>query len=289
MRRLLNLAAVLAAAISTPALADRVIALGGGVTEIVYALGEGGRLAGVDSTSTFPAAARDLPQVGYVRALGAEGVLSLKPDLILAGAEAGPPEVLSKLESGGVRIVRIPDAETADAVPDRIRAVAAALGAKARGEEIAAGVAADLAALKQQIAGRTATPVVFVLTAGRGAPLSAGTGTAADTMIRLAGGRNVSDGMKGYKPLSAEALVGLNPEVIVSGSHVAEAVGGPQGLARLPELSGTPAARSGRVAVLDSLYLLGLGPRTAHAAHDLAVAIGGPLPALPVRPWLSPN
>jgi iron complex transport system substrate-binding protein len=68
----------------------RIIALGGDITEIIYLFGEQNRLAAGDATSMFPPEARALPDIGYFRQLGAEGVLSLKPDLILAFATAGP-------------------------------------------------------------------------------------------------------------------------------------------------------------------------------------------------------
>ncbi|MFD2261562.1 hemin ABC transporter substrate-binding protein [Lacibacterium aquatile] len=274
---------------AVPAFAQRVISLGGGVTEMVYALGAGDKLIAADSTSTFPDAANSVPKLGYVRTLGAEGVLSLTPDIILAGAEAGPPDVLQKLAASGIKLVRIPEALDIDQVPANIRIVADALGVADKGKIVSDQVSQDIGALKEMLKGAPKTKALFILSAGRGTPMAAGTHTIADTIIRMAGGENVNSAITGYKPVSAEAVLGFDPAVIVTGSHVADALGGAAGIAKLPELSGTAAAKNGRIAVLDSLYLLGLGPRTAHAVHDLAIAFGTPLPALPDRPWLSPN
>src|SRR5215207_8192946 len=69
----------------------RIVSIGGAITEILYALGFDDRLAGVDSTSLYPAAAlRDKPNVGYMRQLSAEGVLGLNPSLVLAAQGSGP-------------------------------------------------------------------------------------------------------------------------------------------------------------------------------------------------------
>ena len=71
--------------------------ISGAITEVVYALGAEGQLVGTDTTSLFPAAAQKTPKVGYLRQLSAEGILSLKPDAVIATSEAGPPVVLDQL------------------------------------------------------------------------------------------------------------------------------------------------------------------------------------------------
>ena len=71
---------------------ERIVVVGGVITEVLYALGLQDTIAGVDSTSQFPSEAlRDKANVGYVRALSAEGVLSLKPSIVIAINGAGPP------------------------------------------------------------------------------------------------------------------------------------------------------------------------------------------------------
>ena len=93
-----TLTALMVLAISTPTkAADRVLSVGGSVTEIVYALGEGDRLVARDSTSSFPDSAVKLPDVGYMRALAPEGVLSVNPDLIIAEEGSGPQETIDVL------------------------------------------------------------------------------------------------------------------------------------------------------------------------------------------------
>jgi iron complex transport system substrate-binding protein len=286
-RRGLGLAA-LAAALPARASGRRVVVAGGGIAEIVCALGARGRLVGADSTALFPTGLSALPQIGYMRSLGAEGVLSLSPDLLLAAHEAGPPEVLKRLERAGVRIARIPRIHDATSLVAAVRAVAASLALREQGETLAAALAADFASLAGIVAALPAHPrVVFVLALGGGAPQAAGRETSADAMLTLAGARNVVDDYRGYRPVSAESLLAAAPEAIVTTSHTVAALGRIAAIGAIPALSVLRAVRERRIVSLDSLYLLGFGPRTAHAARDLAAALqGGTLPSLPHRPWL---
>lgn len=117
--------------------ADRVLSIGGSVTEIVHALGQGHRLVARDTTSTFPPNVTELPDVGYARALSPEGVLSVAPSLILAIEGSGPPEAIEVLAQSGVTFVNIPEAQTAKGIVAKITAVGEALGVPARAESLA--------------------------------------------------------------------------------------------------------------------------------------------------------
>jgi iron complex transport system substrate-binding protein len=249
----------------------RILTLGGAVTETVFALGCGDRLVGTDLTSRYPAAAAALPKTGYLRALGAEGVLSLRPDLILASADAGPPAALRQIAAGGVRIVTLEEAHTPDTALDRIAAIATALDRDAA--PLLARMRGDLAQLRADIAALRVRPrVMFLLSAGRGAPLAAGAGTAAEGMIHLAGASNAIAGTS-YRPVSAEAVLLAAPDIIVTTDDTLAGVGGVAGLLALPGMAATSAGRAGRVAAFDALYLLGFGPRLAPALRDLALAV----------------
>ncbi|MFD0936584.1 ABC transporter substrate-binding protein, partial [Methylobacterium trifolii] len=108
-RRSLLSAAVAGVLAPRPALsatpAARIASLGGAVTEILYRLGAGPRIAAVDTTSLYPAEAmREKPNVGYLRALSAEGLLSVGPDLVIAADGAGPADVLALVREAGVRV-----------------------------------------------------------------------------------------------------------------------------------------------------------------------------------------
>ena len=128
--------------------ASRIVSVGGAITEILYALGLADRIVAVDTTSLFPAEAlRQKPNVGYMRALSAEGVLGLNPSLVLAIEGAGPKETVAVLEAATVPLVRVPDRYTGEGIIEKIRMVAEVAGAPDRGECLAAKVADDFAAL----------------------------------------------------------------------------------------------------------------------------------------------
>jgi iron complex transport system substrate-binding protein len=117
--------------------------------------------------------------------------------------------------------------------------------------------------------------VLFILSAQGGRLLASGTGTAADGIIRMAGGVNAIDGFEGYKTLTDEAAAVARPDVILmmdrSGDHAADDAQ----LFALPALAGSPAAATGSVVRMDGLLLLGFGPRTAEAVRALSRALGG--------------
>ncbi|MED5373784.1 MAG: ABC transporter substrate-binding protein [Myxococcota bacterium] len=248
----------------------RILCLGGSITETVAALGMESQLVGVDASSLYPESVTALPQVGYYRAVSAEGVLSLQPTVILALEGSGPPPVMAQLEATGLPIVYL---EEADSVPEaraRIETVATALDAEAApllsrfDEEVEAGRSAALSG---------APRVLFIYARAGGVMNVAGEGTSADAMIRLAGGVNAAAGFSGYKPLTPEAAVAAAPDVVLFTTRGLEASGGKQAALQNPALALTPAGQKGAVAAVDDLLLLGFGPRTGKAITALAQAL----------------
>ena len=267
----------MAAAAALPARAQtppRIVSVGSALTEIVYALGAEGLLVGVDTTSQYPAAAQALPQVGYMRALSAEGVLSLKPTLVIATTAAGPATTLDQLRATGVEVIVLPDLYDYDSVIAKIAAVGRLTGKQAEAVAMIARGRADMAALTARLAKATGKPrVLFLLSMGGGAPQAAGKDTAADGIIRLAGGANAIDGYAGYRPLTPEAVIASRPDVVLVTRQTAQAMGGAQAVLDQPALRQTPAGRAGKVLEFDTLLLLGFGPRTPQAALELAMAL----------------
>lgn len=266
-----------AAAAALPAQAQtppRIVSVGSALTEIVYALGAENLLVGVDTTSQHPAAAQALPQVGYMRALSAEGVLSLKPTLVIATTAAGPATTLEQLRATGVEVLVLPDLYDYDSVVAKIAAVGRVTGKQPEAEAMIARGRADMAELRKRLATATGKPrVLFLLSMGGGAPQAAGRDTAADGIIRLAGGANAIDGYAGYRPLTPEAVIASRPDVVLVTRQTAQAMGGTQVVLDQPALRQTPAGRAGKVLEFDTLLLLGFGPRTPQAAQELAMAL----------------
>lgn len=271
---LLALASASARADEVPTDAKRIVSIGGTVTEIIYALGDDARIVAVDSTSTYPASAADKPDVGYIRQLSAEGVLSQKPDLIIAEAGAGPADTIAILKASGIPIVSIPTPPEAGAIAGKIRAVGSAIGKIDAADTLASEVDAALKTLETRV---SALPepkkrVLFALSLANGRVMAAGTDTSADAIIRLAGGINAASGISGYKPLSDEAVIAAAPEVVLVMDNPAMHLTAEQAFA-LPALQSSPAGKAKAFIAMDGLYLLGLGPRTPRAALDLAAKL----------------
>ncbi len=274
-------------AASCAANGQRVVSIGGAVTEIVAALDAMCRVIATDTTSLYPRAVHELPRVGYMRALAAEGIVALNPTLVLASEQSGPEPVLRQIGDAGVDIRIIPDKPQIDAIAPKIMAVGEALGLQAPAAALAKAVDEDVAALGAQVAALKTRPrVLFLLSVARAQPMAGGADTSADAMIRLAGGANAAQ-VKGWKPISSESAIDLAPDAVLMMSQTLEAAGGPDAVLALPALTGSPAAKNRRVIAMDGSYLLGLGPRVAHAGRDLAAALHpeASLSALPERAW----
>lgn len=250
---------------------SRIVSIGGDVTEILYDLNQQDKIIAVDSTSQFPAEAlQEKEEIGYMRALSAEGVLSVNPTLIIASAGSGPPEVVKLLKSSSVPYVEVEDETSPEAVAEKVRFVAKVVGAETEGEALARQVEDDFATLAEQRK-RITDPVraLFILSIQNGKATVAGKGTSADAILTLAGAENAAGNVVAYKPVSNEAAMELAPDAIVTMAH-----GGPQAnsledIKSVQGLDTTPAVKNNRVVRMDGLYLLGFGPRAAAAARDL--------------------
>ena len=270
---LLFLLMVWMAIASVASAAPRIVSIGGPVTEIVYALGAGAEVVGVDTSSTYPEAATHLPQVGYQRRLSAEGVLSLQPDVVLATSDAGPAAALEQLKEV-VELVEIPAVYTIAGAEAKIRLIARTLGREAQGEQLVATLHRDLAAAQTVLAHVHTQPrVLFLYARGLGTLYVSGTGTAADAMIRFAGGINAVTEYEDFKPFTSEAVVAAAPEVLLMLERGLDSLGGVEGLLELPGMALTEAARHHRIVAMDDLYLSSFGPRLGAAIKDLAIRL----------------
>ncbi len=248
----------------------RLVTVTGAITEVVYALGAQAQLVGTDTTSLYPAAALATPKVGYMRQLSAEGLLSLRPDAIIATTEAGPAVVLDQVRSAGVRVELVQADHTWGEVQRKFQAVGRAAGRQAQAAAHLARLEADWAAVSQRVASmsRSRPRVLFVLSHS-GSPQVSGERTAADAMIRLAGGANCLAGFEGYRPMTAEAMAAAAPDVILTSTQSVEAHGGVDRFWSRPELALTPAYRRKALVTMDALLLLGFGPRLPAAVGEL--------------------
>lgn len=252
---------------------ERIISLGGPVSEIVAGLGRTGQVIAVDSTTAFPPAFADLPRVGYLRALGAEGLLSAAPHLIVAQNDAGPPRVLEQVEAAGVPVLRLPPADSLGSLETAIHRLAALLDVPEAGDAMIAALRVETARLPGTPA-HDAPEVMFILSGHGGAPMAAGRDTPIHALFELAGLRNAFASVSGWKPVSAEALAGAAPQGLIISERSRDADGGVEGFLSHPALAPVTALRDARILSLDPTLLQGLGPRSPQAARTLAEAFG---------------
>lgn len=254
---------------------SKIAAIGGSITEIVYALGEEKHLVARDSTSNYPKAAFDLPDVGYMRQLSPEGVLSVNPTGILALHGSGPKEAVDVLKKTSIPFIEVPEHYSHEGIIEKVRIVGKALGVDAKAEVLAKALDAKLTAAEQQTASiRERKRILFVLSMQGGKILAAGRETAADGIVKLAGGVNAVEGFSGYKQMSDEAIITARPDVILMMSNAGPQVPDDELFAN-PSIASTPAGAARKLIRMDGGYLLGFGPRTADAIHDLAVSLYG--------------
>ena len=267
--------------LSTQALAaelpQRWVSAGGALSEWITALGGEARLVGVDTTSQHPASLKALPSVGYQRQLSAEGILSLRPDVLVGTEEMGPPPVLAQIRKAGVRVELFSSKAELPAVDENLRHLGQLLGAEQQASALATDYRQRLDALHANVklaqAGQQAPGVLLLVGHAGAKPLIAGQGTAGDWLLSQAGGRNLA-AHPGYKNFSNEALAALDPDVIVFSDR---ALADEQALQALlkenPALAASRAVREKRLVSLDPTLLVGgLGPRLPATLQSLAAA-----------------
>ncbi|MBD2812470.1 hemin ABC transporter substrate-binding protein [Xenorhabdus sp. Vera] len=239
--------------------AERIVTVGGDVSEIVFALGEGQHVVARDSTSLNPRELLSLPDVGYMRMLNSEGILAMRPSLVIASESAQPSLTLKQIEDSGVKVIKVTSETSLEAVPKKIMTVAKAVNQEKRGEEL-------VAQYRQQLADITTSEipakVIFIMNHGGAKPMAAGQQTAADKMIHAIGAKNAMQGFQGYRPLSQEGVIASKPDLLLISTEGLKTLGGLDKVWQLPGLNFTPAGKKKQIIVVDEMGLLGFGLQT---------------------------
>ncbi|KAA0986850.1 hemin ABC transporter substrate-binding protein [Pseudomonas sp. ANT_J28] len=258
-------------------LPQRWVSAGGALSEWISALGGESKLVGVDTTSQHPESLKALPSIGYQRQLSAEGILSLRPQILVGTEEMGPPPVLSQVRSAGVQVELFSAQPDLSTLQGNLQRLGKLLGADDQASHLFQTYQQQLDQQRIRVTRaqlKEKSPGVLLLLGHAGdKPLIAGKDTAADWLLQQAGGHNLAT-HTGYKPFSVESLVSLDPDVLVFADR---ALTGDAARAALfkenPILSSTRAAKDGRVMELDPTLLVGgLGPRLPAALRKLSDA-----------------
>ena len=254
---------------------SRVVVAGGSIAEMLYALEAGELIVAVDSTANYLPETKDLPSVGYVRNLSAEGILALKPSLILGEHDMGPAEVLNQISSVEVEVKRIEERHSTQGIIDKFICIGRVLDQEGAAREVLESQFAEIVtSLEKTNVARADTPrAALILNFVDNQPIVAGANTSGDGLLRMAGAENVFSDIEGWKPLSREFLIAANPEHIVVTERALTSIGGLQGMLSDPLLASTDALIDDNVHAYGGMSLLGFGLQTLEVALSLKKAI----------------
>lgn len=259
---------------------ERIITAGSALTETVCALGDCDKIIASDRTSLYPAQIQKLPSIGYRTGISAEGIISLKPTLIIAEKQYVDEAVLQQLAATQIRLVIVDRKENWDDTKKFIRQIATALHREAEGEKLVASneeLLSEAAALLKRTT--TKPKVLCVYNRGTSTISTAGKGTFGD-ITQYVGSTNAFANEQGYKPLNTEALIAANPDFLLLLSSGYESIGGLEGVLQIPGVAQTTAGRKRQILAVDALRLTNFGPRFGETIKELVVLL---------HPELKPN
>jgi ABC-type hemin transport system, periplasmic component len=248
---------------------DRIVIAGGSLTEIVFALGEGDKVVGVDKTSTYPQSVTTLPQIGYWKLLNIEGILSLNPTLFITLSDAEPDNIISQVTQAKVDVLslkRVPG--TLELLYENIEKIANKLQKPDQGQQLINHIKDNLSQIQQKIDMQPNKAKVLFLMSMGGTNSVAGKNTTADALITIAGGENLAK-HNSYKSYTAESIIAMNPDVIILNSHSIQQLGGSDKIDTIPGITETAAFKNHRIITIDDGYLFGIGPRVDEVAKIL--------------------
>jgi iron complex transport system substrate-binding protein len=250
--------------------AHKIVSVNGTTTEILCALGLDPHLVGVDVTSTYPAFVAKLPKVGHNRSISAEGIVALNPDLVVGISNDLKSQTIGQLKSANVTTRLFKQEYSVEGTKALIRAVASEFRKEARGEELIRQLDADISSVKKPAKRKK---VLFIYARGAGTMLVAGRGTPIHKMIELAGGENAVNDFDDYKPLTAEALVAADPDVLLLFDSGLKSLNGIDGIVKIQGVAETKAGKNKKIIEMDGQLLTGFGPRLGMALKELSSKI----------------
>jgi iron complex transport system substrate-binding protein len=254
----------------TIAQARRIITLGSAISETVHALGYGKHMVATDVTSVWPEEINSLPKVSRNRSFSVEAITAFRPDLILVPEGDFSKENLYQFKSLGIRVIPVRQEFSVEGATKFIRQIAAAIGDKGRGEQLAQQTANRISsALSQLKKGKKIPKVLFIYARGVGTMNVAGKGSSIDAIIKLAGGKNAIQEFSDFKPYTTEALIKSNPDVILMFDFGLKSLGGKESFLNLPGVAYTNAGKNKKIMEMNGPLLINFSNRLPEAIKAL--------------------
>lgn len=252
---------------------QRIITAGSAITEIVCALGECDKIIASDRTSLYPQQIQQLPSIGYRGGINAEGILSLKPTMVIAEREYVDEAVLKQLSGTALKLVVVDRKLNVEDTKKTVQQIALALNRKTEGDKLIARIENELAEVKHLLEKKTSSPkVVCVYNRGSSSISGGGKDTFAE-ILKYAGAENAFANLDGYKPLNTESLISANPDYLIMLSSGFESIDGMDGVLKIPGVALTTAGKKKQVIVMESLKLTNFGPRVGEAVKELVLQL----------------
>ena len=249
---------------------ERIISIGGDITEIIYALNAGQNLVGRDSTSSIPSQVKVLPDIGYMRQLNTEGILALKPTRIIATQVAQPAIVLEQLKSAGVKIDQVPLQYSVESVMEKILTIGKLLDSEQQAVALSEKFTNEMQAVDNS---PKDVKILFILTRSGMNQMVAGKDTVADTAIQLVGAKNAMGNVSRFVPISQEGVIAANPDLVVVTQLGVESMGNLEKVWALPGLAHTNAGKNKRVVVVDDIAFLAFGLKIPQELQKIRHAV----------------
>ena len=250
--------------VATEIKTDRIVSLNGAVTETLASLDVAGNIVGRDVTSTYPADLK-ATDLGHVRSITAESILALQPSVVFGTTKDVNPNLNEQLKKANIPLVLIDQEYSIDGSKKLITEVATKLK-KDNYQPLLDNISNKMATVK---AFDKKPKVLFIYARGAGNLMVAGSGTPLHSMIELAGAENAAAALTDFKPLTPEALLTTNPDVILMFDKGLQSLGGVEGLLKIEGIATTNAGKNKKVVTMDGQYLSGFGPRVGDAVVEL--------------------
>lgn len=245
---------------------SRIVALVPSITDLILALGEGDRLVARTRYDTDPRLAA-LPAVGGGLDPNIEAIIALRPDLVVVWPGADQP-LIGQLDAAGIAVYGA-GSQSLEDQERHTRQIARLLGVEARADSLLAHLDSSFAALATALAG---VPVISALyVAWHDPPMTTGPGTFVDSIMSVAGGRNIfDDATSDWPQVNMEEIVSRDPDVLILPVPVTGDSGAIAWVHQTPGWRDLRAVRTGRVLLVDSELFSRPGPRIIDAANQLA-------------------
>ncbi|GMQ99046.1 MAG: hemin ABC transporter substrate-binding protein [Acidimicrobiia bacterium] len=263
-----------------------IVSLTGDLTEIIFELGLGSNVVGVDVTTTYPPEAAAMNEqgntVGFAQQLTPEAVLRFNPSLVIGDQTIAPQETIDQLRAAGIPVIILESRTTLDGALAKIGDVAEILDVPDAGTELILRVGNEIDAATTLANSAPDQPTIaYIYTRGPQLVLLFGLGMPTQAMIEGANAidAGVTSGILGPAPVTPEALIAAAPDVIVLPEAGIAAMGGLEAFKEVPGIADTPAGQTDSFLIYDEAYFFNLGPRVGLAltdfVNDLYPDLGG--------------